>query len=209
MKATKEEMLLIKQCCDGDEEAWKKLFSQHHETIKFVCMRLHLNPQDFEDVIQDIKMRVMEKLHTFKGTSSLKTWIYKVGYNLILMKFRKSETKIINSSNSNELEIELENRGATRSILHHCFYPTVFRDMQNQEQKELLTKAIDILPAEARIICALRYKQNLEVKQIAVIVNKSVRAVKSHIFRSRPRLKITVARLVTNKSKIKVKAASA
>jgi len=65
------------------------LYSDHFSYIKFVCLKFVKDESIAEDVAQDAFVNVWRKLHTFKGQSSIKTWLHRVAINQSLMYLRR------------------------------------------------------------------------------------------------------------------------
>jgi RNA polymerase sigma-70 factor (ECF subfamily) len=63
-----------------------ELFNQEFEGIigqlKSYILRITASITDAEDIVQDTYLKGLEKLNTFKGESSLKTWLFTIASNL-------------------------------------------------------------------------------------------------------------------------------
>jgi len=59
--------------------------------LKSFLLRMTASVQDAEDIVQDTYIKAETKIHTFRGESSLKTWIFSIASNLArdLLKSRK------------------------------------------------------------------------------------------------------------------------
>lgn len=87
---------LVESAQNGDREALEKLILRHQAWIYNIALRMVLNPQSAEDVIQDILIKIIAKLSTFKGRSSFRTWLYRIVANHVInMKKKHCEEKII------------------------------------------------------------------------------------------------------------------
>ena len=62
------------------EEYQKEFIGFKNELSAFI-FRLLANKQDTEDVVQDTYIKVFEKLNTFQGKSSFKTWVFTIALN--------------------------------------------------------------------------------------------------------------------------------
>ena len=79
----------------GDSEAFAVLFHAHKARIYSICLRMSNNTAQAEDLTQDAFLQVFRKLSTFKGNSTLSTWLYRIAVNTVLMNFRKKASKQI------------------------------------------------------------------------------------------------------------------
>ena len=78
----------VELAVSGDSQAFERLYGRHVGRIGGLASWL-MGQEDVEDVLQEIFIRVWEKLHTFKGQSAFKTWLHRLASNVILR--RRSE----------------------------------------------------------------------------------------------------------------------
>jgi len=78
----------VELAVSGDAQAFERLYHRHVGRIGGLARWL-MAQDDVEDVLQEIFIRVWEKLHTFKGQSAFKTWLHRLATNVILR--RRSE----------------------------------------------------------------------------------------------------------------------
>lgn len=84
---------VVKRAQGGDVEAFASIFEEHKGRIYSVCLRMTNNAAEAEDLTQDAFIQVFRKLATFRGDSTLATWLYRVAVNTVLMHFRKKELR--------------------------------------------------------------------------------------------------------------------
>lgn len=78
----------------GDRAALEKLVLRHQAWVYNIAIRMVLRPQDAEEVTQEVLVKVITKLSTFKGQSTFRTWLYRIAANHVLnMKRRWAETR--------------------------------------------------------------------------------------------------------------------
>jgi RNA polymerase sigma factor (sigma-70 family) len=83
---------LVEQALAGDRQALEKLIIRHQAWIYNIALRMVYLPQDAEDVTQEILIKMVTRLSTFRGESSFRTWLYRVVANHVLdMKKRRPE----------------------------------------------------------------------------------------------------------------------
>jgi RNA polymerase sigma factor (sigma-70 family) len=86
---------LVDQCKNGNRAALEKLVLRHQAWIYNIAVRMVFQPQDAEEVTQEVLIKVITKLSTFKGESKFRTWLYRIAANHVLnMKRRSAETKV-------------------------------------------------------------------------------------------------------------------
>ncbi|MGH7807647.1 MAG: RNA polymerase sigma factor, partial [Thermodesulfobacteriota bacterium] len=66
---------------DHDEKAFNEIVARYEDKIFRLAWRVAHNPNDAEDVLQDVLITLVEKLNTFRGESKFSTWLYTVAAN--------------------------------------------------------------------------------------------------------------------------------
>src|SRR6266850_3438620 len=85
---------LVEKASGGDRAALESLVLRHQAWIYNIAIRMVFHPQDAEEVTQEVLVKVITKLSTFKGESKFRTWLYRIAANYVLnMKRRSAETK--------------------------------------------------------------------------------------------------------------------
>jgi len=87
--------VLVKQAIGGDRAALEKLVLRHQAWVYNIAVRMVFRPQDAEEVTQEVLVKVITKLSTFKCESTFRTWLYRIAANHVLnMKRRWAETRV-------------------------------------------------------------------------------------------------------------------
>src|SRR5207253_5898902 len=85
---------LVEQAKNGDRAALEKLVLRHQAWIYNIAVRMVFQPHDAEEITQEVLVKVITKLSTFKGESKFRTWLYRIAANHVLnMKRRRAETQ--------------------------------------------------------------------------------------------------------------------
>ncbi|MCO6043573.1 RNA polymerase sigma factor [Aeoliella sp. ICT_H6.2] len=83
---------LVRQANGGDRESLEKLILRHQAWIYNIAVRMVFEPQDAEEVTQEVLIKVVTRLSTFRGDSKFRTWLYRITANHVLnMKRRGAE----------------------------------------------------------------------------------------------------------------------
>lgn len=172
----------------NEEGAFNEIVNRYGEKIYRLSMRITKDPASAEEVLQNVFLKLIEKLGTFREESKLSTWIYSVSANESFMFMRnknKNYSKEISveefknpdsSSDSDGLQIKDEEPVPDESVINH-------------QQKEILDKAINELHEEYRIVFQLRDVEGFSNQETADILNLSLPAVKSRILRARNQIR--------------------
>jgi RNA polymerase sigma-70 factor (ECF subfamily) len=102
-----EEKDLIRSCAKGDVKGQRMLYDKYGPFLMSVCMRYAGNREDAEEIFHDSLMKVYKNLEKFKGESSLKTWINRIGVNTALDFLRKKKSALmVEHISDNALDIQ-------------------------------------------------------------------------------------------------------
>jgi RNA polymerase sigma factor (sigma-70 family) len=83
---------LVRLVHQGNRGALEALIERHRPWIYNVALRMVYLPQDADDATQEILIKVVTKLSSFEGRSSLRTWLYRIAVNHLLnMKRTRAE----------------------------------------------------------------------------------------------------------------------
>jgi RNA polymerase sigma factor (sigma-70 family) len=85
---------LVGRARNGDRAALEELVLRHQAWVYNVAVRMVFDPHDAEEVTQEVLVKVITKLSTFRGDSSFRTWLYRIAANHVLnMRRRTAETQ--------------------------------------------------------------------------------------------------------------------
>jgi RNA polymerase sigma factor (sigma-70 family) len=73
--------LLIQEALAGNKQSLEKLIKMHQDYVYNVALRLFLDPDDALDATQEVLIKVITHLNTFKGQSQFRTWLYRIVFN--------------------------------------------------------------------------------------------------------------------------------
>ncbi|MEO1713657.1 MAG: sigma-70 family RNA polymerase sigma factor [Bacteroidota bacterium] len=86
-----EEKNDLKQAMEGDINAFQALFADFQDALKSYLFRLTASRADADDLTHDTFIRAFTKISTFKGNSSLKTWVFQIATNLAYNQLQKKK----------------------------------------------------------------------------------------------------------------------
>lgn len=190
MQATKKrsDLDLINQFRKGDQLAFEELLSRYSNKVFSLATRLTRNPEDAEEVLQDVFVTVHRKIAGFEGKSSFSSWLYRVTVNAAFMKLRKRRQ---------DPAVALEDVVAQSHNVAALNSPeTAYVDSLSirNEMLEALEAAIRKLPDDYRPVFVLRDVDGLTSREVGRILNLTVPAVKSRLHRSRLMLRRRLSR---------------
>lgn len=102
---------LVKQAQEGSRQALEQLVKRHQGWIYNIAIRMVWYAHDAEDVTQEILIKMITKISTFKGDSRFRTWLYRILTNHVIdMKRRKAEESELTFSAYEKMLAEIEDR---------------------------------------------------------------------------------------------------
>src|SRR5437764_3367066 len=88
---------LVAEAQHGNRVALEKLVLRHQAWIYNIAVRMVFEPHDAEEVTQEVLVKVITRLSTFKGRSKFRTWLYRIAANHFLnMKRHSAEERATN-----------------------------------------------------------------------------------------------------------------
>jgi RNA polymerase sigma-70 factor, ECF subfamily len=169
---------LVQDCLAGRREAFDRIVERHQRHVYQLCYRFAGNHEDANDLAQDVFIRAYRGLKTFKGQSSLGTWLYRIAVNVCLNKVGarpRGESLDALLAVSDE-RIASQEESAAEAVLRG-------------ERAAQVRAAIARLPKKQRATLVLRVYHDLPHEQIAGILGSSVGAVKANFFHALNNLK--------------------
>jgi RNA polymerase sigma-70 factor, ECF subfamily len=169
-----DERELVEACLDGQPRAFDVIVERHRRAVYLLCYRFVSNHEDASDLSQDVFLRAYRGLRSFRGQSSLATWLYRIGVNVCLN--RVSGKKPRSESIEDRQFVDERAESAPDRLL-------------KDERGARVRAAIAQLPRKQRVTLVLRMYQEMSHQEIADVLGSSVGAVKANFFHALGNLK--------------------
>jgi len=183
---SEEDARILRGLRAGIEGAYEELISRYEQAVFSMVYRLLGNQPDACDVVQEVFLKVFRGVSSFRGQSSLRTWIYRIAVNEAYNHRRWFARHC-------RCEVPLEaDWGAERSQSLECTAdpaPSPFELTLDSENRALIERALARINPIFRTAVVLRDIQNLSYEEIAEILQVSLGTVKSRILRGREALR--------------------
>jgi RNA polymerase sigma-70 factor (ECF subfamily) len=170
---------LVEKAKAGDGNAFGELVVRHESKIYGLCLKMLGNPEDAEDVLQEVFMKAFEALPGFRQEARFSTWIYRIAYNACLMRIRKKELETVPL----DRPVQLGEDQIERDVPDWTTDPRA--DLMSEELNGVLKKHINELHPDNRIVFVLRDIHGLSTDDTASVLGLSIPAVKSRLHRAR------------------------
>jgi RNA polymerase sigma-70 factor, ECF subfamily len=188
-EAVLEDHRLISSLQAGDESAYEQLIGRFQSAVYNLAYRLLNDQADASDVAQEVFLKIFRNVGSFRGDSSLRTWVYRIAVNEShnrrrwLFRHRRGETAIEETFEDSE----------TRARPLMDSGETPFDFTMNREARTLLEEALATVNPVFRTALVLREIEDMSYEEIADILQVSIGTVKSRIVRGREALRRNLA----------------
>jgi len=167
---------LAQRCRQGDAGAFEELYRAHAGRLFSLVYRMAGSAHDAEDLLQEVFLQVHRKLGSFKGESSLGTWLYRLAINHCLDFLRGRQARMARSSDS------LDAEGADEPVAATPAVPTPVSRLD-------LERAIARLPDGCRAAFILHDVEGFEHNEVAKLLGVSEGTSKSQVHKARMKLR--------------------
>ena len=162
--------------------SFEAMMLPHLDAAHNLAKWLLRNEQDAQDVVQEAFLRAFRSFNGFHGSNG-RAWLLTIVRNTSYTFLKKNRPVDLTTIFDEEIH-------ATE---HESVSPATI--LEQSEDAELITEAMDELPAEFREILVQRHQEGLSYKEIADIAQIPSGTVMSRLARARAKLKEYLARL--------------
>lgn len=169
-----EDAELMLQFKEGDDSVFKKIFEKYKRPLLNVIYRFIGTRSEAEDIAQEVFLKVYNARHSYEATAKFSTYIYKIARNLCF------------NWNRHKQIIQIFPLDSSFSPASSDYADT---SLEKDETVEQVLSALKSLPEKQRLAIILREYEKRSYEEIAGVIDCSVSAVKSIIFRARENLR--------------------
>ena len=167
---------LIQSILDGNTQSFSVLLKRYQRPIHALIRQIVSNKEDAEELTQDVFIKAFRKLDSFKGGSSLSTWLYRIAWNTAISETRKKRL-IYPEFDENQF-----------ANLADETVDEVLEKENDETQLQRLEQAIDRLNPEEKALITLYYTENKPMAEVAMILNISAENAKVKLHRTRKKI---------------------
>ncbi len=158
----------------GEGGAFEELYRQHATRLYNLAYRMAGGPAEAEDLLQDIFLLAYRKLGSFRGESSLGTWLYRLAMNHCLDVLRSRQTRMGHQTDS------LDEDGAAEVAATPPMGAVNRMDLE---------RAIATLPPACRAAFLLHDVEGFGHEEVGTILGISEGTSKSQVHKARLRIR--------------------
>ncbi|AVP48808.1 sigma-70 family RNA polymerase sigma factor [Bacillus thuringiensis] len=134
------------------------------------------NKEVAEDLTQDIFVKCYKSLHTYKGNSNLKTWLWRIAINHCKDYLKSWYNKKVIVTEDDFTYMEIQKESVEQTVI------------QNAEDRELAS-AVMSLPIKYREVIYLFYYEELSIKEVATVIDVKENTIKTRLKKAKELLK--------------------
>jgi RNA polymerase sigma-70 factor (ECF subfamily) len=176
-----EDVRLMRLVSQGDTAAFEELMGRHQTLVIGTVARMLGSNSEVEDIAQQVFVRVWKSAGRYVPRAKFTTWLLKITRNLVFNELRRSKR---------HAHVPMQPESSTEEIpLKDETGPTPDASLLETELQQAIEQAIAALPESQRMAVVLRRYHDLSYEQIAEVLDLSVPAVKSLLFRARTELR--------------------
>jgi RNA polymerase sigma-70 factor (ECF subfamily) len=177
----KQDVRLMELVGQGDMDAFERLIERHQALVAGTVARMLGSNSDVEDIAQQVFIRVWKSAPRYTPRAKFTTWLLKITRNLVFNELRRTKRRaqvpIQPNPETDEIGLKDDTGGTPdAALLEH-------------ELQQAIEQAIMRLPETQRMALVLRRYEQLSYEEIAEILDLTVPAVKSVLFRARTELR--------------------
>ncbi|MFC3071109.1 RNA polymerase sigma factor [Phenylobacterium soli] len=174
---------LVAQARAGVREAFAALMQRGNQRLFRIARSVVRDEGEAEDVLQEAYLRAFAALPSFRGESSVFTWLTRIVLNEAHDRLRKRRPTV-------ELDaLEQAQSDPGRILLFPGASDDPERDAALAQTRRLLERAVDALPEAFRLVFVMREVEGLTIEETAQALSVKPETVKTRLFRARRQLR--------------------
>ncbi|HXI25499.1 MAG TPA: sigma-70 family RNA polymerase sigma factor [Pyrinomonadaceae bacterium] len=168
---------LARAAATGATDAVADLYRHHSLRVYALCLRMTRNPEDAEDLTQEVFIHLLRKVQLFRGESRFTTWLHRLTVNLVLMHFRRwAARKELQITDTLDVEDAITLRHGQSNAVQLA-------------DRMILNSALAQLSPGCRSVLVLFDIEGYKHEEIARLLGCSVGTSKSQLHRARMKLR--------------------
>lgn len=173
LPAENEDFVLCHEVLAGNNGAFSTLAEKYRKRIFRLGVSFFRNPDDAEDFVQDVLVKMYVSLATFRGESRFSTWLMRIAYNTAInsVKRRREYTSL-----AEDFEIADTSENPEDAHLKAC-------------SSEAIREAVKTLPERYRVCVDMYFFYDMPYADISEVTGQPVNTIKSHVFRAKKLLR--------------------
>lgn len=180
MKKKDTDLILVERVRNGDKRAFELLVEKYRRRVVRLLSRMVRDPEEVEDIAQEVFLKAYRALPQFRGESAFYTWLYRIAVNTA-----KNYLAALNRNMPTVSDVvgEEEEGGEERYTAPDIDTPDAH--LLSKQIAYAVNEAVEALPQELRTAITLREIEGMSYEEIANFMGCPIGTVRSRIFRAR------------------------
>lgn len=171
-----DEDLVENYLSSQDNKYFSVIYQRYSGKIYGKCLSFFKNETEALDAVQDIFIKVLVNIGNFKEKSKFSTWVYAISYNYCIDVIRKNKNLPVT-----DFDDKAENLDLADEVDDHWI---------TQIDSRTIEKIMDKMNEGDKAILLMKYMDELSIKDICNVINKTESAVKMKLKRAKTRFKL-------------------
>lgn len=180
MNESPDDRELVLSAQQGSEESFSALVRKYHERIYRIAVRIVRDPDEADEVTQEVFARAVAALGRFDFRASFYTWLVSIARNAAFDALRSMQRRARYRTTENGLDVY---------AAEGCGDGDPIRASSKAEAAQIVVAALGRLNARDRTLIVLREYEGLQYEEIAKVLGCSVGTIESGLHRARKRLR--------------------
>ncbi|MCB8965532.1 MAG: RNA polymerase sigma factor [Chloroflexota bacterium] len=165
---------LVQRCQQGELAAFTELFHLYEGQVYRLAVTILRQEQDAEDAVQDVFLRVFERIKSYEGQSSFKTWLTSIVVNTCRDKLRRQKVR-------HALSLDwLRGKAAAHDVVE---------EVSQRQQQQQVWAMVNQLDEKYRLPLILHYVERLSCDEVATVLQIPTSTVYSRLNTARIKLR--------------------
>lgn len=182
---------LIARIADGNEVAFRQLFDAYYSRLFHLAVYFLRSKELAEEVVSDVFFIIWTKRDTLAEIKNIQNYLYTSVKNQSLHYIRRSASPEYERVSLYQVELIEDNDNPELSLV-------------DREYRDLIQQAIDSLPEKCREVFRLVMSDKLKQKEIALLLDISIKTVEAHIATAYKRIAVYVNKEYSASAKSRV-----
>ena len=171
--------VLVRAAQGGDGRAFRAILTKYNRRLYRIARGILRNDTDAEDAVQEAYVNAFTHLATFRGDSSLSTWLSRIVMNEALGRLRTRRPM------AEFVEVETPSQAAEIIQFPNTVRTDPERTMAQRELLRLVERVTDELPDVYRTVFVTRVIEGMSVEDTAELLGIRIETVKTRLHRAR------------------------
>ena len=181
-----DERRLVSGLKKGQEEAFRVLIRRYEKKLFSIAYGITLDREESLDIVQEVFLKVYQKIHTFREEARLSTWLHRITVNLCLNWQRRWNRRF----RWHHQPLERDGAGDHRELGTNDYHPQTL--CERKECGKILWEGLRALSEEARAVFVLKEVEGLSYDDIGEILKIKRGTVSSRLFYARKALRASL-----------------